>query len=466
MWETLRTTTYEELLGLSGPLASDSLLLIDGHSLLYRAYYGIRELTTRAGLPVNAVFGFYRVLLKTLRDYPSEYVTVVFDAAGPTFRHELFEAYKANRKPMPEDLVPQLPLIRRLLEAMGLPVMSVAGVEADDVLASLARLAAKDGLRCLIATSDKDMAQIVTDRVSLLRPAGRGPADRYERLDPKGVEEKYGVPPDRIADWLSLIGDVSDNVPGVPGIGEKTATRLLQEYGSLDDILSRVEELRNARIQKSLVENREAARVARELILLRDDVPVEGGLGTCRLTGIDRQALTAFLTEMEFRSALDELGLSVAPADEPVAVAAARDAEYTTILDQARLETVIAQLQHAEAVSVDLETTSRDPMVARIVGIALSGEPYRGFYVPVGHDALDAPAQLDLDTVLKLLRPPDRRRHAPADRSESQVRHDHPCTVRSDAARDRVRLDGRLVPRSSRRASSQPGRNRPDASGG
>ena len=399
---TLSKTTYEQALRIDGRLADDHVLLFDGHSLAYRAYYGIRDLTTRAGLPVNAVFGFCRVLIKSLREHPSAYAAVVFDASGPTFRHEMYPEYKANRKPMPEDLAEQMPLLRRLLEVLGIPVLCVPGVEADDVLATLARHADESGLTCLIATSDKDMAQAVTERVSLLRPAGRGNADAYQRLDPPGVEAKYGVPPERIVDWLSLIGDTSDNVPGVPGVGEKTATKLLQTHESLETLFAHVEDIRNARVRTNLAENQDAALRARSLIRLRNDVELSDGLQQCRLTGIDAEALDAFLAEMEFETLRRELAIDRSPVPDAQELP---PVDYRTVLDHKTLSAVIEQLQQADAASIDLETTSRDPMRARIVGIAVSPAPCIGYYIPVGHDSLDAPTQLRLPEVLEALRP-------------------------------------------------------------
>ncbi len=397
--------TYEEILRIPGPLDEGRILLFDGHSHAYRAFYGIPELTTQTGQPVNAVYGFWRILLRTLRDYPSAYVAVVFDAPGDTFRHELYSEYKANRKPMPDELASQLPLIERLLAALGIPTFSVVGVEADDVLASVALQAAARKLTCLIATSDKDMAQIVSEQISLLRPGGRGVDSVQQLLDPAGVEGKYGVPPDQIVDLLSLIGDTSDNVPGVPGVGEKTAARLLQEFGSLDVALDSANKVKNKRVSDGLANHRADAELAQRLIRLRSDVEVEEIPASCRLQGIDLEALARLLTELEFSTALNELEL------EPVALADRADAapkatvDYRTILEQPALEELVRELEAAERVSIDLETTSLDPIDAQIVGIALSLEPCVGYYIPVAHEGLDTPTQIPLADVLNALRP-------------------------------------------------------------
>ena len=412
--------TYEELLRLPSPPDENRVLLFDGHSFAYRSYYAIRELTTRSGEPVNALFGFWLILVKLMREYPSALTAVVFDAPGKNFRHELYAEYKATRKPMPEDLRPQIPRIKEMLTALGIPVLSEPGVEADDVLASLATQASSEGLTCLIATSDKDMAQVVDERISLLRPGGRRGDASAQCLDPNGVEEKYGVPPDRIVDLLSLIGDTSDNVPGVPGVGEKTAAKLLAEYGTLDRVLENAAQVRNKRVRENLQAHGEAAHLARELIQLKTDLVPGDVRETCRMAGANKEALAAFLTQVEFSGALKDLGLTPVsgsgtavqsgqpPSETAEDAPKTRDQEpgrYETILDQAALESLVREIEAADAFAIDLETTSLDPMKAQIVGIAVSLAPYVGYYIPVGHQSLDAPEQLPLDTVLRALRP-------------------------------------------------------------
>ncbi len=398
-------STYSDLLGIPDRFDDRRALLFDGHSFLYRAFYAIPQLTTRTGQPVNAVYGFWRILLRTLRDYPSSYVAVVFDAGGITFRHEIYPEYKAHRKPMPEELARQLPWLERLLQALGIPTFAVDGVEADDVLASLCAEAADRDLTCVLATSDKDMAQIVSERVHLLRPRGRGVDTDQLLLDPSGVEERYGVPPELIADLLALVGDTSDNVPGVPGIGDKTAVRLLREFGSLEATLAAADRVKNRRVSASLAEHAEGAQLAHRLVLLRSDVVLEEHLEDCRLRGIDPGELARVLTELEFGSVLHELGLEPRPSAEDRSAAPPPPVTYRTVLDEQELSECVATLQEAEAVSLDLETTSVDPIDAEIVGFALSGAPYTAAYVPVAHEGLEVPEQLPLPAVLNALRP-------------------------------------------------------------
>ena len=396
-------TTYEDLLRLPSTPDPNRLLLVDGHSWAYRAYYGIPDLTSGTGQPVGAVFGFWRALLVLMRSFPSEHVAVTFDAPGPTFRNDMYADYKANRSPMPEELRSQFPLIERLLSEFGIPVFSVPGVEADDVMASLATKATDCGLKSLIASSDKDLAQLVDDSISLLRPSGRGADSSQQVLDAYGVEAKYGVPPAQIVDMLALVGDSSDNVPGVPSVGEKTALKLLQQFETLESVLSSADKVGNRRVSENLVSHADDARLAQQLIRLKTNVDVGDVPSVCRLRGIDEAALASTLTELGFSSALAELGLEPSAQPQPQAPTVATD--YSAILTISQLDTLVADLRQANVLSIDLETTSKNPHEAKIVGIAVSLQPLVGYYIPIGHNLLDAPTQLDLDVVLEALRP-------------------------------------------------------------
>ena len=394
--------TYKEILHLPSDPERSRILLFDGHSLAYRAFYGIPELTTRDGRPVNAIYGFLRVLLKTMREFPSAYAGVAFDAGGETYRHRLLPAYKATRVEIPDELAVQLTPLEELLDALGIPVIAREGVEADDLLGAIARRAADKGLTVLITSSDKDLAQLVGDHIFLIRPAGRRPTGEIELFDAGKVIEKYGVPPARIVDYLALIGDSSDNIPGVPGVGPKTAAKLLQEFGDLDSVLKNTDKVRNARVRKALQAHAADAVLARDLVALKLETEVGEVPDDYALRGIDVDRLREILTDLEFHSILNELDLgSVAPTAPPPG----KEAEYRAVLTEAELDALTQELAGVDEFSLDLETTSRDPMRARIVGIAISPRPYVGYYIPVGHDYLGAPAQLSLAHVLDRLRP-------------------------------------------------------------
>ncbi len=373
------------------------LLLIDAGSIVYPAYHVMRELATSSGFPTGAIYGFVRTLLKLLHDYPSEYMAVAFDSKGKTIRHERYEEYKATRPLMDEALALQLPKIKELLQAWGIPSFAKEGYEADDLIATLAKLAEAKGLPVLIVSGDKDLMQLVGERVRLLKPA-RPPRQEVELLDRAGVREHLGVPPELVRDYLALVGDKVDNVPGVPGIGEKTAQKLLLEFGSLEEVLENAERIGNARVRESLQKHRELALLSRELVGLRE-VELELGpepLSACRPGPRDEARLRQLLEELEFRSILKELGL---------AQKAISEGEYHTILSEADFEKLLERLAIAEEFALDLETTSQDSMVAELVGLALAFRPYEGFYIPVGHDYIGAPAQLERNYVLQRLKP-------------------------------------------------------------
>ena len=368
------------------------LLLIDGHSALFRSFYAIPELTTSKGEPVNAVYGFVRTLLMALRGYPSRYLAVAFDAGGETVRHREFAAYKATRKEMPDALARQLPRVKELLDALGIARLEFPGYEADDIMATLARLAERQGVPVLLLTGDKDMAQLVSDLVFLLRP-GRKPSEGLTLLDRQGVEERFGVPPELIVDLHALVGEASDNVPGVKGIGDKTAKKLLSEYGSLEAVLASADKVKNKKAASALQEHREEALLSRELVRLRE-VELDLELFDLLPREIDPDELVELLTELEFKSILAELQVMKSP-----------ETSFRVITNREELEELVGRLKGAEEFSLDLETTGKDPFRCEIVGIALATKPYEGYYIPVGHSYLGVPSQLPLAEVLNLLKP-------------------------------------------------------------
>jgi len=393
--------TYKELLGLTEEPSKRRILLFDGNCLAYRSFYAIRELSTNDGHPVNAVYGFWRILMKVLREFPSAYVTVAFDAGGKTFRHELYQAYKATRKETPDELRVQFPVIRRLLEQLGINVVMQRGVEADDILASIAYQATERALDVLIVSSDKDLVQLVNDKIAIVRPSARQTKDVGEILDREGAYARFEVPPEKIVDFLSLVGDTADNIPGIPSVGKKRASQLLGRFGSLDGIMEHLSEIKSARIRENLIQYADKALLARKLVTLKKDVEVGQIPEDCALQGINTDELVQLLTELEFRSVVSELGIK---KRELTKQDRERKASYHTVLSRTELDRLVTKLAKQKMFSIDLETTSRDPMQAKIVGIAISPQPYEGYYVPVGHDYLGAPCQLACSEVLEALR--------------------------------------------------------------
>lgn len=373
--------------------APERLLVIDAHATLYRSFHAIPELTTPRGEPVNAVYGLMRTLFMALKQYPSRYVAVVFDAPGPTVRHEAYAAYKATRKEMPEALSVQLPRAKALLDALGLARFEVPRYEADDVMATLVARAEGARVPALLLTGDKDMTQLVRDDVKLLRP-GRRPTDRLELMDAAGVEERFGVPPEAMVDLLALVGDSSDNVPGVRGVGEKGARELLNRYGTLEEALKAAEAHPNRRVGAALAEGRDEALRSRELVTLRPP-PLDVELEALRPSVWDADRLVGELQALGFRTLLGELGLQANRAER----------SYHLVLDEAALEKLVDVLGRVETFSLDLETSSVNPLDATIVGVALAVRPGEGWYIPVGHEGLEVPVQLPLDKVLQALRP-------------------------------------------------------------
>ena len=381
------------------------LVLVDGSSYLYRAFHALPELSTSTGEPTGAVRGVISMLRRLLKDYPGSTVAVVFDAPGKTFRDELFAEYKAQRPSMPDELRAQVEPIHAIVRAMGLPLLCEAGVEADDVIGTLAREAAARGRSVVISTGDKDMAQLVDGHITLVNTMTE------TVLDEAGVEEKFGLPPSLIIDFLALMGDKVDNIPGVPGVGEKTALGLLQGIGSLDAIyadLDKVAELplRGAKsLGKKLAEQEDKARLSYQLATIKTDVELPFAPGDLEPGEPDRDALVELYTRLEFKGWLEELlGEGAAPAPETAAGDIDRDG-YDTVTTEAALDAWLERLQAAELFAFDTETTSLNYMVAEIVGVSFAVAPGEAAYVPLAHVYTGAPEQLDRDAVLAKLKP-------------------------------------------------------------
>ncbi|MBI5040275.1 MAG: DNA polymerase I [Gammaproteobacteria bacterium] len=380
------------------------LVLVDGSSYLYRAFHALPPLTNSRGEPTGAVYGVANMLRKLLADYAPEHIAVVFDARGKTFRDDMFEHYKANRPPMPDDLATQIEPLHALVAALGFPILQVTGVEADDVIGTLARQAAARGMPVVISTGDKDMAQLVDDKITLINTMSN------TTLDIPGVVEKFGVPPERIIDYLALVGDTSDNIPGVPKVGPKTAAKWLNDFGSLDDVIARAGEI-PGKVGESLRENLEQLALSRELATIRCDVLLDQGVEALAMRAPDTAALRALYKHLEFNTwlrQLDESAGSTTSADTNIAASAPKQASadaYETVLTQAQLDRWLARLEKAELYAFDTETTSLDYMQARIVGVSFAIEPGEAAYVPLAHDYPGAPEQLDRDAVLAQLKP-------------------------------------------------------------
>ncbi|WP_061291081.1 DNA polymerase I [Azotobacter vinelandii] len=381
------------------------LVLVDGSSYLYRAFHALPPLATSGGTPTGAVKGVLNMLLALRKQYPDSPFAVVFDAKGPTFRDELFEHYKSHRPPMPDDLRVQIEPLHACVRALGLPLLCVEGVEADDVIGTLARGSALDGRPVVISTGDKDMAQLVDGHITLVNTM------TGSVLDHVGVVEKFGVGPELIIDYLALMGDKVDNIPGVPGVGEKTALGLLQGLGGgLDTIYANLERVATLPIRgaKSLAakleEHREMAYLSHRLATIKTDVALDIEIDALHPAAPDREALIALYRELEFKSWLDEL-LREAHAGSPTADPAAPGTHYETLLDRERFAAWLDKLKQAGLIAFDSETTSLDAQQAELVGLSFAVAPLEAAYIPLAHSYMGVPDQLDRDAVLAALRP-------------------------------------------------------------
>lgn len=386
------------------------LVLVDGSSYLYRAFHALPPLTTSKGMPTGAVKGVLNMLKSLRKQYPDSLFAVVFDAKGGTFRDAMFAEYKANRPSMPDDLRVQIEPLHASVKALGYPLLCVEGVEADDVIGTLARSSAALGRPVIISTGDKDMAQLVNGHITLVNTM------TGSVLDVAGVHEKFGVGPEHIIDFLALMGDKVDNIPGVPGVGEKTAVGLLTGIGGgLSDLYANLDKvpalaIRGAKtLPAKLEEHRDAAFLSYELATIKVDVPLDVEVEALVCGEPDREALLALYTEMEFKSWVAEVqrdaakaGDDVAPAVEP---AAKVEPKYETILDQARFDAWLEKLRQAPLFAFDTETTGLDAQQAQLVGLSFAVEPHEAAYVPLAHDYEGAPAQLDREAVLLALKP-------------------------------------------------------------
>ncbi len=422
----------------AGMTAKTPLVLVDGSSYLYRAFHALPPLTNSKGHPTGAVKGVISMLRRLEKDYPDSPIAVIFDAKGKTFRDELFVEYKANRPPMPDDLRAQIQPIHDIVDAMGLPRLVIEGVEADDVIGTLAAQAEADR-PVVVSTGDKDMAQLVNAHVTLVNTM------TDTRMDEAGVEAKFGIPPSLIIDFLALMGDKIDNIPGVPGVGEKTALALLQALGGIRDIYARLDEVPTLEIRgakslaKKLEDSRDAAELSYELATIKCDVALDVSIADLQHQPADNSRLLTLFRELEFKGWTDELLRDAdASIDDEVSTApAALEKDYQVVTDAKQFEAWLDVLRKAALFAFDTETTSLNYMQARVVGVSFAVEAGTAAYVPFGHDYIDAPEQLSEEQVLGALKPlledPDKAKLGQNLKYDANVLKNHGITLRGIA---------------------------------
>ncbi len=393
-------------------IPNNPLILVDGSSYLYRAYYAPPHLTNSKGEATGAVYGVVNMLRSLLSRYSPSHIAVVFDAKGKTFRNDMYGEYKIQRPPMPDDLRNQIEPLHRIIHAMGLPLISISGVEADDVIGTIALQASKEGRATLISTGDKDMAQLVNEHVTLINTM----TDTI--MGPEEVKTKYGVGPDRIIDFLALMGDKSDNIPGLPGVGEKTALAMLLGMGSVENILADPQSVVEVGFRGSktmpakIIENADMLKLSYALATIKTDVELALDWHQMTVKPQDRDELIKCFGEMEFKRWLAEVldnkqprGTISQDSEEEVIVSPTIEAEYETILTMEALDKWIEKLNSAELIAIDTETTSLNYMEAELVGLSFATEAGKAAYLPLAHDYLDAPQQIDKASALEKLRP-------------------------------------------------------------
>ncbi len=376
------------------------LILIDGSSYLYRAFYvpQLKRMQTAGGQPTGAVFGVVNMIKSLTAEYPDSNIVAIFDAKGKNFRHELYQDYKANRPSMPDELRSQVEYVHSAVKALGLPLVAIPGVEADDVIGTYAKQASEAGQTVLVASSDKDLAQIVNDKVNLI--------DTMKKviLDDAGVIEKFGVRPDQIIDYLALMGDTSDNVPGVPKVGPKTAVKWISEYGSLDGVIENADKI-GGKVGENLREFIPQLPLSKDLVTIRCELDVEPALGDLKQTEQDKSALIELFQTLQFKKWLAELDADAVVAVGEQAIAEFKPGEYQTIFEKEEFLAWIGRLADSEGFAFDTETTSVNAQAAELVGVSFAITAGEAAYVPVAHRYMGAPDQLDRDWVLMQLKP-------------------------------------------------------------
>jgi DNA polymerase-1 len=366
-----------------------TIYLIDGSAYIYRAYHAIRGLSNSKGLPTNAVLGFTKMLLKLIEDRNPEYAGMFFDVKGPTFRHEMFDAYKANRPPMPEDLSIQIPYIKDITKGFNIPVVEMSGYEADDLIGTLARKAEEAGFSVIMVTGDKDFMQLVTDKSIIWDPM------KEKTIDSDFIKDTYGLEPGQMVDVMGLSGDSADNIPGVPGMGPKTSLALIKTFGSMEHLYEQVDTIKKKKQRENLVRYKEQALLSRELVKINDSVSLSFTPEDFKYKAPDSAVLSELFKKLEFR----QLQQSV------IKQADLSKKKYKAVLSINELSDLVAILEASGLFALDTETTSKDPMAAELVGLSFSVKADEAFYIPCAHEYKNAPKQLKRDEVLKMLKP-------------------------------------------------------------
>jgi DNA polymerase-1 len=363
------------------------LYLIDGNSLVYRSYYAIRFLSTSKGFPTNAIYGFVSMLRKLMDQEKPIYLGIVFDVKGPTIRHKAFKDYKAHRKPMPDDLAVQMPVIKKVIKALNIPCYEHENYEADDVLGSLAHKASRKNIPSVIVTTDKDLFQLVDKHITVYNPA------KETHLDEKKVKEQFGASPAQVTDVLALWGDPSDNIPGVPGIGEKTSKSLINRFGSLENLLKNLDRVEKAPLREKIKQNLDQLKLSLQLVTIEKGLDLKFNLEEFSVSEPNRQDLISLFQELEFSSLVsDYMREDKSPKKQ-----------YEIILEEDALKKLIAQIKKEKAVSLDTETDSPSPTQANLVGISFSTKANQAFYLPLRHDYPDSPSQIPKEKAFRLL---------------------------------------------------------------
>lgn len=379
--------------------------IIDGNAYVYRSFYAIKGLATSTGFPTNAIYGFVSLLLKILHENKPDYLAIAFDTQAPTFRHKEFAYYKADRPEMPDPLVQQFPIIKDILKAFNIAVIEQQGYEADDIIGTLAKKAEALGIDVVIVTGDKDALQLINENIKVRPYIVRGASDQNFIYDESEVEKRYGVAPNKITDLLGLMGDTSDSIPGIPGIGEKTAGELLTQFESLEDLIEHVDKVKNERRRELIKQYSDQAILSKRLATINVYVPIEVDFGNYKIeissdglpANCNRNELIELFKKLEFNKFLKEINLQ----EEQVKI----DAEYKIIFSETDLDELVNKLKESSEFAIDTETSGLDPLTSDIVGISIAIRPHEAYYIPISHTYIGVPTQLSLELVIDKLKP-------------------------------------------------------------